>query len=350
MFLFAVPARNDLKGECQGTKRPFEIFSDSGLNIDMGEIRKLGSGVKGMEHYLACLNETELRGIIELDDVFGQFAETIGKKMMKPVRSKIPEIMGIVNMTPDSFYEGSRYLNSDVESLTSVVRNSDIVDVGGESTRPGALPVPVQVEVERVEKALSFVRESSDVPVSVDTMHPETLRAVLKHGIDYINDVSGFRDTRMIEIARDEGLKCIIMHMRGTAADMMQHTHYSDLIGEVAYFLARQARELLAGGIAPSHILLDPGLGFSKDFRSNVEICGNLQSFKMGFGLLIGHSRKSFVGKIMENMTEDRLAATLSTTLFLYESGVDVIRVHDPLENRYALNAYEFLRKQSRSP
>lgn len=349
MFVYAIPSRNVLKRRCPVDKDSFELFSDVELRIGSTEMEKISSGVSGMFHYEACLDVNEIIGFIEKDDVLGEYAETLSG-MIRPAEAKIPLMMGIINMTPDSFYAKSRYLENTEERIASILKHSDIVDIGGESTRPGAAPVTVSEEINRVMKALEITNNQRGFQISIDTMHPETVNAALDRGIDYINDVTGFRDDRMIKIAKSENLKCIVMHMRGTPSKMMDQTGYDDLIGEVTYFLVAQARKLVKAGIDPESITIDPGLGFSKDFAGNVEILSNINSFRTGFKLLIGHSRKSFIGKLMKNMTEDRLAATLSTSLYLYEHGVDVIRVHDPLENSHAIKTYDFLRKQYLPP
>lgn len=349
MFLYAIPSRNILKRECPDGKRSYEIFSDNELSSDSTDLKKIESGVHEMFHYDACLDRNELTGFIEKDDVLGEYADMLSQDI-KPAEAKLPSIMGIINMTPDSFYAGSRYLSNDEDRIGAVLNNSDIVDIGGESTRPGSVPVPVSEEIERIKGALEIANRSGKFSISIDTMHPETIVAALDKGVDYINDVTGFRDERMIKIARDENLKCIVMHMRGTPSTMMNQTVYADAIGEVTCFLVGQARKIVGSGIDPASIMVDPGLGFSKDFETNIEILNNIDSFRTGFKLLIGHSRKSFIGKLMKNAAGDRLAGTLSTSVYLYEHGVDVIRVHDPLENRDAIRTYDFLRKQSRLP
>lgn len=350
MFLYAFPARNSIKMQCEEGKKCYEVFSDTLLDISSRALNPLKSSLEGMHHYSASLNDTELANLVEKDDILGQFSKKITDRLIASSAPRVPLIMGIINMTPDSFYDGSRYLDRNSDEIVPLILNSDIVDIGGESTRPGAKHIPISEEIRRVVTAIKLVRETGNVPISIDTMHPETLEEVLKYEIQYINDITGFQDDRMARIARKEALKCIVMHMRGSPEDMMSHTRYDDLIGEVTYFLINQARKLIAEGIDPDSIILDPGIGFSKDFQSNLEIFRNIDSFKLGFKTLIGHSRKSYIGKIMENVAEDRLAATLSTSLYLYNHSIDIIRVHDPKENRYAIKTYDFLRMGSRSP
>lgn len=341
MFVYAIPSRLKFRKDCDPGFRTFEIFTDSKIPDIVGKYREIGNMVKGMKHYIADLDENLVSGVLEEDDVLGPYSPALTRNLFRTDR-KVPTIMGIVNMTPDSFYSNSRYLeNRDL--IRKIAAESDIVDIGGESTRPGAEPVETSEEISRVAKAIKEIREYADTPMSIDTYHPETLEKSLKFGVEYINDVSGFRNDAMIQLASSEGLKCIVMHMRGTPRDMMDHTQYGDLIGEVTLFLVGQARKLISNGIEPESIILDPGIGFSKNFESNIDLIKNVESLNAGFRTLYGHSRKKFTSEIIGDDKADRLSATLAVSIYLCEHGVDIIRVHDPKENRQALRTSEFL-------
>lgn len=343
MIVYAFRSRPGYVTGHTGGEIPVEVFSDSSLDEQTYSVHKIPGWRQGLNHYAGAFSADELRRILSLDDVLGKYSEAAVSRISGTADRKMPEIMGIINMTEDSFYPESRFLSSSPEKIGEIVDNSDIVDVGGESTRPGAHAVSVGEEIERVQKAVRYIRSISDVPVSVDTMHPETVEALLRYDIDYINDVSGFRNRKMGDIAAREGLKCVVMHMIGKPETMMEHARYTDCTGEVLQFLVTQARDLVSRDVPYEDVIIDPGIGFSKNLKHNVEIIRNIESFRTGFRVLVGHSRKSFLGKIMENESEDRLAATLSTSLYLYEKGVDILRLHDPRENRSAIRTYDFL-------
>lgn len=345
MFTYVLHGRAGIAGTTAGEGFPVEVFSDTTLDIGehrLSEVEIIGGKI---HHYAGSVDRRSLESLSRIDSVLGPYWKETSSAVMNDISFKFPEIMGIMNMTGDSFYSGSRLLGKDLSTAEPVISGSDIVDIGGESTRPGALPVPISEEIERVKSALKFVRSIGDFPVSIDTMHHETVESMLRYEISYVNDVSGFRDDRMIKIASREGLKCIIMHMRGVPRNMMEDTSYSDVLSEVSYFLFNRARKLIENGINFNSIIIDPGIGFSKGLNENLEIFRNIRSFRGGFRLLVGHSRKSFLGKIMENDAADRLPATLSASNYLFEKGVDILRVHDPVETRFALRTFDFLRK-----
>ncbi len=320
-----------------------EILSDFSLEQMGFRLTPLpgGSG-EGKFHYAGCLDSAELEAVISMDDVFAEHSRNIAERLLHQSVRGNTEIMGIINMTPDSFYSGSRYLN-DPDGMREVILNSDIVDVGGESTRPGSEAVPIDVEIERVKGALRLIRDYGDINISLDTMHPEVVEAALRYDINYINDVTGFRNEKMVKLASDEHLGCIVMHMRGTPSTMMSFTRYDDIVSEVVEFLSSRARTLLKAGIPLGNIVVDPGIGFAKDYAGNMDILRNIRSFSFGFRTLVGHSRKSFIGTLIGDNRADRLAATLSVSLYLKNRGVDIIRVHDPLAHRHLFRTFSSL-------
>ncbi|MGC8609149.1 MAG: dihydropteroate synthase, partial [Thermoplasmata archaeon] len=267
--------------------------------------------------------------------------EAIFKKLDN--RQCTSSIMGILNATPDSFYSGSIVKENDSKILKMIEEKPDIIDIGGESTRPGSLPVEPEKEIERILPIIKTVRDHTDIPVSIDTRHYQVINALLKYDINYINDISGFKDEKMIQIAQNTDLKCIVMHMRGDPQNMQKYTSYNDIIEEVAAFLQSRSMELTDRGIKEERIILDPGIGFSKDFSGNLEILRNLGSFYLGFPLLVGTSRKTFIGHITGKNPENRLPGTIATSIYLAQNKTDIIRVHDVSENRDAIMTYNAL-------
>ncbi|OAA30095.1 dihydropteroate synthase [Kosmotoga arenicorallina S304] len=247
-------------------------------------------------------------------------------------------VMGIVNVTPDSFYEGSRA--SEIEKavtmgLEMIREGADIIDVGGESSRPGADPVPVEEEINRVVPVIEAIRKvNSQVFISVDTYHAETAAEALKAGADIINDITGLGDKKMLKLVAESGAAVVIMHMKGTPKTMQKAPYYDDVVDEVNSFLLDRARVALREGIDPHSIILDPGIGFGKRLVDNIELLKNIGIFKAaGFPVLIGHSRKSFIGNILELPPKDRLEGTLAVSAFCFFKGADILRVHDVKEN-----------------
>lgn len=249
---------------------------------------------------------------------------------------KSPRIMAIVNSTPDSFYPLSRHISADAELDRIIESRPDIIDIGGESTRPGSMPITVEEEIERITPVIDYITSSCSIPVSLDTRHPQVALRFIDR-ISIINDIGGFTDPEMVRVCSDHGKECIIMHMRGTPADMQQLTRYDDVVAEVSYFLQSRVMSLLAAGIVREKIVVDPGIGFSKDLGGNLSLLKNIESLRFGYPLLVGHSRKSFIGKITGKPVEERLVGTLAVSTYLAQHGVDIIRVHDPAEHRDAL-------------
>lgn len=243
--------------------------------------------------------------------------------------------MGIANTTPDSFYPGSRMQSGMGKLLDALIdQRPDIIDIGGESTRPGSSAVSVDTEISRIRPALEYIRSCSDIPVSVDTRNHQTAEFAVLHGADYINDISGFSDPGMMRVAAESGARCIGMHMRGQPDTMQSMTHYGDLVFEINLYLQEMVERMADGGIEPGSMIVDPGIGFAKDLSGNLDIINNIQSFNFGFPVLAGASRKGFIGRITGSTVENRLPGTIATSIYMARNGVDIIRVHDVAENR----------------
>lgn len=241
--------------------------------------------------------------------------------------------MGILNVTADSFSDGGRYEDPVAAAIRSdqlIGEGAAIVDVGGESTRPGARPVSVEAEMAAVQPIVERLAPGS-VPVSVDTRHAEVAAACVRAGASLINDVSGFRDPAMIEVAASCDAGVVVMHMLGEPQTMQDDPRYEDVVAEVREYLAGQAGALEAAGVAPDRIAIDPGIGFGKSLEHNLELMRNLPCLaELGYPLVIGASRKRFIGALtgVEEPSE-RLAGSLAAALFAAREGAAVVRVHD---------------------
>lgn len=260
-----------------------------------------------------------------------------------------PLVMGILNVTPDSFSDGGRFDDpaaAVVHAERLIAEGAAILDVGGESTRPGAAPVPAAAEISRVRPVVRrFAQE--DVPVSVDTRHAEVASACVEAGASIINDVSGFRERAMIEVAAGCDAGVIVMHMLGEPKTMQEEPHYDDVVVEVGGYLMAQATILEAVGVARERIAIDPGIGFGKTLAHNLELLRRLPELAaLGFPLVLGVSRKRFIGAITDvEEPLDRLGGSLAAVLFSAAHGADVLRVHDVAVTVQALAVAEALER-----
>ncbi len=245
-------------------------------------------------------------------------------------------IMGVLNVTPDSFSDGGRYLTSTAivaRCQKLIEQGADIIDVGGESTRPFAEPVSLKEELERVIRAVKAIRAFSDIPLSIDTTKVQVARKALEAGADIINDISALRvGKEMADLVASKGVPVILMHMKGTPRDMQVDPYYDDVIDEIHGFFQERIEYCLSKGIDKGQIILDPGIGFGKRFQDNLDIINNLEAF-LDFELpvLVGPSRKAFLGKITghENPA-DRDNATCGAAVASVLNGASLVRVHEP--------------------
>lgn len=258
-----------------------------------------------------------------------------------------PQLMGIVNATPDSFYDGDPQNN--LASLTAKCKDYvqggvDILDIGGESTRPSATPVAADEEEARVLPLISAVRrEWPKIPVSLDTVKIPVALAGLKAGVNMINDVSGTPDKEMFKLVKDFNAQIVVMHTRGTPQTMQSQTEYNDLLGEIKDFLSRKIDEAVACGIAKQNVIIDVGFGFAKTREQNYELLKHLAVFKeLGVRMLVGLSRKTFLSQKCEGAPK-RKAQTLAANLVALQNGADILRVHDVKETRKIINFYQEL-------
>lgn len=244
-----------------------------------------------------------------------------------------PLVMGILNVTPDSFSDGGRYLDPDAalaQARRLVEEGADMLDVGGESTRPGAAAVDAASEVQRVIPVVQALREAFDVPISVDTSKPEVMREAVAAGADLINDVRALREPGALEAALASGAAVCLMHMLGEPRTMQQAPHYGDVVGEVRDFLAVQMQACLDAGLPTERLLVDPGFGFGKTLAHNLSLLKHLDRLgDLGAPLLVGMSRKTMIGQILDLPVEERQTGSIAAALFAAEKGAAILRVHD---------------------
>lgn len=253
-----------------------------------------------------------------------------------------PVVMGVVNVTPDSFSDGGRYLDpadAAARARRLVGQGADVLDVGAESTRPGAEPVPADEEWRRLEPALERITELP-VPVSVDTRRAATARRALAAGAAIVNDVSGLAGgPELAEVAAGAGAGLVLMHMRGTPRDMQEDTEYGDVVGEILEALRSSVRRARSAGCSAGQLVVDPGIGFGKSARGNLRLLARAGTFaRAGGAVMVGPSRKSFIGEILGLAVDERVEATASACVMALERGARLFRVHDVEEVRRALD------------
>jgi len=263
-------------------------------------------------------------------------------------------IMGVLNVTPDSFSDGGNFFAREKaieRGLAMAAEGAHIIDVGGESTRPGAEPVAAEEEIRRVIPVIEKLRGKSDVPISIDTWKSDVARAAIQAGASIVNDVTGGRgDEGMLPLVAETNSAFIIMHMQGTPRTMQNQPRYADVVLEIADFFRQQYARAIVYNIDPMAIAFDPGIGFGKTFDHNLELLAQLERLRArDRPLVLGVSRKSFLGKLINSPEmSDRLAPALALTSLLRARGADVLRVHDVRENVSALRVTEAILRRAR--
>jgi dihydropteroate synthase len=242
-------------------------------------------------------------------------------------------VMGVMNMTPDSFYDGGIHPNVETayaHARALIADGADILDIGGESSRPGAAPVPRDEELRRIMPLLERLAQD-DVALSVDTYHADTARAALEAGAVMINDITGFRgDPAMAGVVAESGCAYVLMHMQGTPRDMQRDPRYVNVVDDICAFFDERMTFALSRGIAEAQIWLDPGFGFGKNADHNLELLRRLREFKrFGRPLLIGTSNKATIGKVLDTAVDERTEGTAATVAVSIMNGADAVRVHD---------------------
>ncbi|MCH8841087.1 MAG: dihydropteroate synthase [Planctomycetes bacterium] len=254
--------------------------------------------------------------------------------------------MGIINVTPDSFSDGGKFLSVEAaveQALRLVDEGADLLDIGGESTRPYSDPVSTEDELGRIRPVFETLANRVSIPLSIDTNKSAVARAALAAGAEIINDVTALTgDAAMLQLAAESAAGICAMHMQGTPQTMQDSPHYDDVVREVREYLSSRLEALVAAGIAAERVCLDPGIGFGKTDQHNLALMAHCERLhELGRPLLVGHSRKGFLGKLLGDEQADRTSATVGAALSLSVQGVQVIRVHDVRGVREALLAFE---------
>lgn len=244
-----------------------------------------------------------------------------------------PHVMGIVNVTPDSFSDGGQFASTDLaveHALQLILEGADVLDIGGESTRPGATPVSLEEELSRVIPVIEALTKVATVPISIDTYKPEVMRQAIVAGADIVNDVRALQETGALEVVAKSNVGVCLMHMQGTPQTMQIEPHYNDVVEEVKQFLIERLNATTHAGISKERVLLDPGFGFGKRTLHNIALIQNLEKLaEIGQPLLVGLSRKSVLGAIAGSDAEQRLYAGLAANVISVMKGAKIVRVHD---------------------
>lgn len=248
-----------------------------------------------------------------------------------------PRVMGVVNVTPDSFSDGGRFLDSEsaISHAKRLVKDgADIIDIGGESTRPGSDPVSAKEELKRIAPVINGIIDDVKVPISVDTCKPKVAEEVLDLGVHIINDITGLESHKMAKHIADSDAGVVIMHMQGTPRTMQKNPEYDDVVADIIRFLRSRVEAAEGIGIERESIIIDPGIGFGKTRKHNLEIISRLGEFKsLGLPILIGASRKSFIGKVLGAESDRRLSGSLAMLSLSIANGARILRVHDVKES-----------------
>lgn len=257
--------------------------------------------------------------------------------------------MGILNVTPDSFSDGGRFVDSGraLEQAEILVgEGADLIDVGGESTRPNAVPVGEEEEISRVLPVIERLAKSISVPISIDTYKAEVARRAIDVGAQIVNDISGLTfDSEMVGVCARAGVGVACMHIQGRPQTMQSTPQYGDVVEEIRRWLGERVEVMLEGGIRREAIVLDPGIGFGKTAEHNLQILANIGAFReLGYPVLIGHSRKRFLGKLLNRPVEERGMGTVGVSLALAEQGVEILRLHEIAPTRDCLSAFRAIR------
>jgi len=266
---------------------------------------------------------------------------TLGKRTL---------LMGVLNVTPDSFSDGGLFLNKDMaiaRGLKMVEEGADFIDIGGESTRPGSKPLGLEEELRRVIPVIEFLVKEMDAPISIDTYKSAVAEKAIEAGAQIINDISGLHlDPSLSQVAAKEDVPLVLMHIRGIPETMQKDIHYQSLFSEIIQYLKDSIQRAESAGVDPEQIIIDPGIGFGKTLEDNLLILKNLQEFKiLGKALLLGTSRKSFIGKVLNADVTDRLEGTLSSIAVGVLNGAHIIRCHDVLQAKRAIAIADAVRQ-----
>ena len=311
------------------------------LNNKKGDVLLMGT----IKHYQRLIKKLRMQPFVlpqiadEIENVLVNFDKKTTKLRCRRHELDMDKrtlIMGVLNTTPDSFFNGGSFLNVDqaVKHAEGMVeQGADIIDVGGESTRPFSAPISQEEEWKRVNELIKILLERIDVPISIDTCKPEIAEKALALGVHMVNDVNGLRDKKMAKVVAKYNVPIIIVHMKGTPKTMQKDPKYEDVVAEIIAFFRERIKYAEDNGISKENVIIDPGIGFGKTTEHNLEIIKRLREFKtLGLPICIGTSRKSFIGSILDLDVKDRLEGTLATNAASIINGANIIRIHDVKE------------------
>ncbi|HEY4662750.1 MAG TPA: dihydropteroate synthase [Candidatus Humimicrobiaceae bacterium] len=322
--LLEAGSRTEIKGKSdvivQGTIKTIESLID--------KIKEQPFGLKELSG--------ELKEYLDRLDKIGKRKELVIDKKKFNLDEDIL-IMGILNITPDSFYDGGFYFEKDkaLRRIEVMVKEgADIIDVGGMSTRPGSIPVNPDEETKRIIPAIEYIKKNYDILISADTYRSEVARKAIDAGAHIINDISGLSmDPQMVKVIPERDVSVVIMHIKGTPENMQKNPEYENVMDEIYDYLEEKTDMATGSGIKPEKIIIDPGIGFGKTLEHNLEILNKVKELTvLGFPVLIGASRKSFVGGILDLPVEERLEGSIAAAVYSVVNGVNILRVHDVKE------------------
>jgi dihydropteroate synthase len=260
---------------------------------------------------------------------------------------KHPHVMGIVNVTPDSFSDGGHYIATEAavgHALALIDQGADILDIGGESTRPNANPVSLEDELDRVIPVIKALSKRINIPISIDTYKPKVMLAAIEAGASIVNDVRALQDEGGLEVIANSNVGVCLMHMQGSPQTMQSNPQYQNVVSEVKAFLANRLQVTIQAGVGANRILLDPGFGFGKTRGHNILLIQHLESFaELGQPLLVGLSRKSVLGQVSGGDVDERLFASIAASTIAAMKGAKILRVHDVKETKQALKVVSAL-------
>lgn len=258
------------------------------------------------------------------------------KQILNKIRSNQWVVMGILNVTPDSFSDGGQFNQLDDALKRAHLmqeQGAEIIDIGGESTRPGAAPVSVDEELERVIPVIEKIRQNSNVAISIDTSKPQVMQAAVEAGASMVNDVNALQAEGAIEVCVDHQVPVCLMHKQGNPQTMQDKPQYTDVVDEVKQYLSERVAACIEKGVTKENIIIDPGFGFGKTLENNLYLLREMQQFcALDYPVLVGVSRKSMFGALLERDVEDRLVASTSAVVIAYQKGARFFRVHDVVE------------------
>ena len=257
------------------------------------------------------------------------------------------EIMGVLNITENSFYDGGYYndISSSVKQAKYLIEEgADIIDIGAESSKPGSNPVSSEVQISKIMPVVESVREITDIPISIDTRSADVIKSLVKYKIDIVNDISSLEDDAMLDIIRENNLSISLMHMQGTPKNMQDNPKYNNVVEDIFKYLNDKVDLCLKSGIRKNRIIIDPGFGFGKTLEHNYTILNQLEKFsQIGCRVLSGISRKSMIGNVINKPASERLYGSLAATVLAVRNKAKILRVHDVRETRMLLNFMDLI-------